>query len=224
MKAITVEVLPEHLLGQVVFLQHPFAKHFITTYRSNRVSIREMRAAVNVLFQALMFKAFESYRCNDRRVVTPMNEAYEGHQLSQDVIFAPIVRAGEGAYDTIFEIFPDAPICHLELERVPDTLEIVERKNRLPDVISPQTWVVFTDPAFATSHTIAHAVNSAKQRGATKILVLSFVAAIPGVIEFCAQHSDVPVYTCGLDPTLDENGYIHPGIGGAGEKYFNTEH
>ncbi len=133
----------------------------------------------------------------------------------------PILRAGLGMVDGIMKLIPAARIGHIGMYRDEETLEPVEYFVKLPDDID-QREVLLVDPMLATGGSADMAIDALKRRGADKIKLITLVSAPEGVAAVQKAHPDVDIYTAGLDEGLNENGYIVPGLGDAGDRLFGT--
>jgi uracil phosphoribosyltransferase len=136
--------------------------------------------------------------------------------------FVSILRAGSGILDGMLDLVPSARVGHIGLYRDHTTLQAVEYYLKLPDDIARRMAVV-VDPMLATGHSAAAAVRRLKQAGATQINFVCLLAAPEGLRTFRNEHPDVPIFTAAIDRGLDENGYIRPGLGDAGDRLFGTK-
>jgi uracil phosphoribosyltransferase len=213
------------LWRNVEVMTNPLAAHYITVYRDRSEEIRNTRAAEEILFSMMIVKAMESVPtlCGPHEVTTRTGDVYKGHRFEKPVAFVPILRAGEASFPSIFQLFPGSPVWHHGVKRDPITLQPHEYLNKMPAQIDPDTVVLCCDPAMATCGTGMFSVARLRERGAKKIFYLGLVSSVKGLEEFVCTWPDVPVLTCGIDPTLDENGYIRPGCGDAGDTHFNTQ-
>lgn len=153
-------------------------------------------------------------------VETPMASA-ECHVLSQRIALTPILRAGLGMTDPILQLIPTAEVWHLGLYRDEETARPVEYYSKLPKV-NPPDVVMILDPMLATGGSINAAIETLKKWGSKDIRVLSIISAQPGIDAVTNVHPDVSIYTCAIDPMLNDRKFIVPGLGDAGDRTFNT--
>lgn len=168
----------------------------------------------------LFAEASRSWGIAPIEVETPLASC-SGAVLAKPVVLVPILRAGLGMLDGIMRIVPDASIGHIGIYRDAETLRPVSYFDRLPvDIAAAQ--VLLLDPMLATGHSACEAASILKAQGALSIQFLCVLACPPGVQQFQSEHSDVPIITAAVDPELNEFGYIVPGLGDAGDRYFGT--
>jgi uracil phosphoribosyltransferase len=153
-------------------------------------------------------------------VETPLASC-SGAILEKPIVLVPILRAGLGMLDGILRVAPDASIGHIGLYRDAETLRPVSYFDRLPVNIAAAN-VLLLDPMLATGHSACEAASILKAQGAQSIQFLCIVACPPGVQQFQTEHPDVPIVTAMIDPELNNHGYIVPGLGDAGDRYFGT--
>ena len=153
-------------------------------------------------------------------VETPLASC-AGAVLARPIVLVPILRAGLGMLDGIVRIAPEASMGHIGLYRDAETLRPVSYYNRLPAHVAAAN-VLLLDPMLATGHSACEAASILKAQGAQSIQFLCIVACPPGVQQFQGAHPDVPIVTAAIDPELNDHGYIVPGLGDAGDRYFGT--
>ena len=144
-----------------------------------------------------------------------------GAILEKPVVVVPILRAGLGMLDGILRIAPDASIGHIGIYRDAETLRPVSYFDRLPVNVAAAN-VLLLDPMLATGQSACEAASILKAQGAQSIQFLCIVACPPGVQQFHSEHPDIPIVTAAIDPELNDHGYIVPGLGDAGDRYFGT--
>ncbi len=144
-----------------------------------------------------------------------------GAVLAKPVVFVPILRAGVGMLDGMLGLIPDAQVGHLGLYRDEKTLRPVSYYRRLPRDVS-EAEVLLLDPMLATGHSACEAVAVLKTHGATSIRFICIVACPQGIKQLRTAHPDVPIFTAAVDAGLNDVGYIVPGLGDAGDRYFGT--
>ena len=208
-------------MSQPVVLTHPLVDHHLLTLRDRQTQPAAFRAALHRLSSMLVVEATADLQTRSRRVTTPMAEA-EGRRIAQTVGLAPILRAGLGMVDPALDLLPGAQVWHLGFYRDERTLEPVAYYSKLPAGAAVDVALVL-DPMLATGGSAAAAIAAVRQWGASRIKLLSILAAPEGVARLQAEAADVPIYTCAVDSHLDDRGYIVPGLGDAGDRVFNAE-
>jgi uracil phosphoribosyltransferase len=200
--------------------QHPLVQHKLTLLRRTTTESKKFRELVRELSQFLLYEATTDLELEPYQIDTPL-APLTGRRIAAHIGLFPILRAGLGMVDPILELIPTAHVWHLGLYRDHKTLEPVTYYNKLP----PQTDVdlcLILDPMLATGGSAAAAVEILKRWGATRIKFLGLIAAPEGVKTLSAAHPDVPIHLAALDTHLNENGYIVPGLGDAGDRQFGT--
>jgi uracil phosphoribosyltransferase len=177
---------------------------------------RHMQEIAMVLF----VEASRDWETAAIEVETPLAPC-AGAVLAKPVVLVPILRAGLGMLDGIMRIAPDASVGHIGLYRDAETLRPVSYYDKVPVNIAAAR-VLLLDPMLATGHTACEAASMLKAEGARSIQFLCVLACPPGVKQFQNAHPDVPIITAAVDPELNEMGYIVPGLGDAGDRYFGT--
>ncbi len=155
------------------------------------------------------------------RVRTPL-ESTVGTAVKPAIVLVPILRAGLGMVGGFVEVIPDARVGHIGLYRDEETLQPVDYYFKVPRQLG-KAFVLVLDPMLATGGSAVAAITFLKAKGARSIRFVSLVASPRGVRALQRAHPDVPIYTCALDRTLNEHGYILPGLGDAGDRMFGTE-
>ncbi|MBP6359449.1 MAG: uracil phosphoribosyltransferase, partial [Enterococcus sp.] len=155
-------------------------------------------------------------------IETPMMKSVQKQLAGKKVAIIPILRAGLGMVDGILQLIPAAKVGHVGLYRDEETLEPHEYFVKLPDDITSRQLLV-VDPMLATGGSAVMAIDALKKRGASNIKFVCLVAAPEGVKVLQEAHPDVDIYTAALDDRLNENGYIVPGLGDAGDRLFGTK-
>ena len=153
-------------------------------------------------------------------VETPL-QTTDGSSLLRPIVLVPILRAGLGMLDGILQITPEASVGHIGLYRDEETLRPVKYYSRLP-ANTATSEILLLDPMLATGHSACEAVSILKAQGAKHIQLICVVACPPGIAEMHLLHPDVRIVTAAIDGQLDERGYIVPGLGDAGDRYFGT--
>ena len=207
-------------MEQVHVSQHPLVRHKQTLLRRVETEPKKFRELVREITQFLIYEATADLQLAELTVHTPLAE-YQGVQIGDRIGLVPILRAGIGMVDAVLELVPTAHVWHLGLYRDHKTLEPVAYYNKLPSQPAIDLCLVL-DPMLATGGSAVAAVDVLKQWGAARIKFLGLIAAPEGVERLARAHPDVPIHLAALDERLNEQAYIVPGLGDAGDRQFGT--
>lgn len=203
-------------------LDHPLLKHKITQIRKASTETNLFRQLVKEIAMIEGLEAFRNLPTKDIAIRTPMEETVQPVIEPKNLCFVPILRAGLGMVDGMLDLIPGAHVGHIGMYRNEETHEPVEYFCKLPKNIADLD-VYLIDPMLATGGSAIDAVEALKKRGVKKISFLCIIAAPEGVEAFVKRFPDVDVYIGALDRELNENAYICPGLGDAGDRIFGTE-
>lgn len=206
--------------GQLQILDHPLAAAQLSILRARETLPGEFRQAMHRMALLLLVEASRNWETQTTAMQSPL-APFAGSVLSCRIALVPILRAGLGLQEAMTALLPEATIGHIGLYRHPLTLRPIQYYSRLPESLA-EAQVLVLDPMLATGHTAAEAVALVKAAGATRVQLLCVLACPPGVAEMQRAHPDVPIITAALDPVLNDSGYIVPGLGDAGDRYFGT--
>lgn len=199
---------------------HPLVKHKLTRLRDQRTKPKKFRELVREISALLTYEATADLETRRVEITTPMAPTV-GEDLSEKIGLVPILRAGLGMVEGVWELMPSAEVWHIGLFRDERTLKPVSYYNRLP--VAPTVSVcLILDPMLATGGSAVATVDILKHWGVSKIKFVALIAAPEGIEKFHGAHPDVPVYLAAIDDHLNENGYIIPGLGDAGDRMFGT--
>ncbi len=204
----------------VVVVGHPLVATKLATLRSVTTGTEEFRRNVQELSLVLLIEASRGWATIETEVQTPL-QATRGAAFVKPVVLVPILRAGVGMLDGMLRLVPDAQVGHLGLYRDEKTLRPVSYYRRLPPNVA-DAEVLLLDPMLATGHSACEAVTVLKTHGAQSIRFVCIVACPQGIEQLRAMHSDVPIIAAAIDAGLNDVGYIVPGLGDAGDRYFGT--
>lgn len=204
----------------LVVIDHPLVQVKLGLLRDQATAVPDFRRALRETAALMFFQATADLPTVEAVVQTPLAPC-PARRLQRHVVLAPILRAGLGLLEGLFELVPDAQIAHLGFYRDEHTLKPVRYYAKVPPGIDNAT-VILLDPMLATGHSAAAAVSALKVSGAQHIRFLCLVSCPEGIEHFHATHPDVPVYTAAVDERLNERGYIVPGLGDAGDRFFGT--
>lgn len=199
---------------------HPLVQHKLTRLRDKETKPKKFRELVRELGALLTYEATADLTLRPVSVETPMAET-EGEDLKEKIGLVPILRSGLGMVEGVWELMPSAEVWHIGLYRDERTLKPVAYYNRLP--VAPTVSVcLILDPMLATGGSAVATVNILKNWGVEKIKFVGLIAAPEGIKRLHDAHPDVPIHLAAIDERLDENGYIVPGLGDAGDRQFGT--
>jgi uracil phosphoribosyltransferase len=210
----------EGAVENVYVSNHALVLHKLTKLRDVSTKPKKFRELIRELSMLLAYEATQDLSLSSTRVTTPMGEA-EGYELTDKIGLVPVLRAGLGMVEGIWEMMPGAEVWHIGLYRDERTLHPVSYYNKLPVEPTVQVCLVL-DPMLATGGTAVETVNILKRWGARNIKYIGIIAAPEGVAALVKAHPDVPIYVAAVDSHLNEIGYIVPGLGDAGDRQFGT--
>ena len=209
-------------MGKFQVIDHPLIQHKLTMIREKNCGTKVFREVVNEIAMLMAYEVSRDMPLEDVVIETPMGKSTQKTLSGKKVAIIPILRAVIGMVDGILELIPAAKVGHVGLYRDEETLQPHEYFVKLPeDIASRQLFVV--DPMLATGGSAIMAIDSLKERGASNIKFVCLVAVPEGVKALQEAHPDVDIYTAALDERLNEDGYIVPGLGDAGDRLFGTK-
>ncbi|PZR76317.1 MAG: uracil phosphoribosyltransferase [Chthoniobacterales bacterium] len=206
--------------ARVTIVDHPVVAAGLSRLRAKTTPPDLFRRRLQEIAIFLFIEASRSWETAAVEVETPLASC-AGAVLAKPIVLVPILRAGLGMADGILRVAPDASIGHIGLYRDAETLRPVSYYDRLPVNVAAAS-VLLLDPMLATGHSACSAASILKAQGATQIQFLCVVACPPGVQQLQSEHADIPIITAAIDPELNGHGYIVPGLGDAGDRYFGT--
>lgn len=209
-------------MGKFQVLDHPLIQHKLSIIRDKNCGTREFRQCVNEIAELMVYEVSRDMPLEDVEVETPITKATTKRLAGKKVVVVPILRAGIGMVDGILELIPAAKVGHIGMYRDEETLQPHEYFVKMPDDLENREMII-VDPMLATGGSAIMAVDALKKRGAKSIKFVCLVAAPEGVKAFCEAHPDVDIYSASLDEYLNEDGYIVPGLGDAGDRLFGTK-
>ena len=210
------------MAAEVHVLNHPLIQHKLAILRSKDTSVKEFRELVGEIAGLMCYEATRNLPVKEVEVETPITTAKCKMLAGKKLAIVPVLRAGLGMVDNMVALIPSAKIGHIGLYRDPQSHKPVEYYCKLPeDIKSRQVYVV--DPMLATGGSAVAAINFLKQHGCKNIIMMNIIGAPEGVAAVQAAHPDVEIYLAALDEKLNENAYIVPGLGDAGDRIFGTK-
>jgi uracil phosphoribosyltransferase len=206
--------------ARVHVAQHPLIATKLSILRAKTTIPEEFRRNLQEMSILLLGEAARSWEITTTEVETPLKKC-AGHIMTQRVVLVPILRAGLGMLDGMSRVLPEASVGHIGVYRDAETLRPTTYFCRLPSELG-KAHVILLDPMLATGYSATEAVSLLKKNGAQRIQFLCLVACPPGIEQMQSAHPDVSIVTAAIDPELNEFGYIVPGLGDAGDRYFGT--
>ena len=205
-----------------MILDHPLVQHKISLLRDKNTGTKEFKELVGEIATLLCYEATRDLPTKEVEIETPIAVAKSHVLAGRKLALVPILRAGLGMVDGMLSLLPAAKVGHIGMYRNEETLEPVEYYCKLPSDIAERD-VLLLDPMLATGGSACDAITQIKKRGARSIKFLAIIAAPEGLAKVHEQHPDVDIYVAALDEKLNENGYIVPGLGDAGDRIFGTK-
>ena len=205
-----------------MILDHPLVQHKVSHLRDRNTGTKEFKELVSEIATLLCYEATRDLPTEEVEIETPVAIAKTRVLSGRKLALVPILRAGLGMVDGMLTLLPAAKVGHIGLYRNEETLEPVEYYCKLPSDIAERDVMVL-DPMLATGGSAVDAITQIKKRGAKSIKFLAIIAAPEGLERLHTTHPDVDIYVAALDEKLNENGYIIPGLGDAGDRIFGTK-
>lgn len=199
---------------------HPLVAHKLARLRNTETDPKRFRELIRELSALMAYEATLDLATRPTRVKTPLGEA-AGSELEEPIGLVPILRAGLGMVEGVWELMPSAEVWHIGIYRDEKTLKPVEYYNKLP--VEPTVAVcLILDPMLATGGSAVATVDILKRWGVRKVKFVGLIGAPEGIANLQSHHPDVPIYLAAVDDHLNEVGYIVPGLGDAGDRQFGT--
>ncbi len=209
-------------MEKVHILNHPLLQHKLTILRDKNTGVRDFRMIVSEMAALMCYEATRDLPLTDVEIETPLTKMTGKSLAGKKLAVVPILRAGLGMVDGILDLIPSAKVGHVGLYRDPETKQPVEYYCKMPTDIADRDIIVL-DPMLATGGSASAAIQLLKNYGCRHIKLMNILAAPAGVERITTDHPDVDVYCAAMDEKLNENCYILPGLGDAGDRIFGTK-
>ncbi|MBN9000261.1 MAG: uracil phosphoribosyltransferase [Rhizobiales bacterium] len=209
-------------MNSVTVINHPLVQHKLTIMRDRHTSTAEFRQLLREIATLLCYEVTRDLELTSITIETPLAEMKAPTLAGKKLVFASVLRAGNGLLEGMLDLVPAARVAHIGLYRDPKTLTAVEYYFKAPEDLEERLTIV-VDPMLATANSAIAAIERLKERGAKDIRFVCLLAAPEGIDKFHGTHPDVPVYTAAIDQKLNDKGYIVPGLGDAGDRMYGTK-
>ncbi|MGK0190038.1 MAG: uracil phosphoribosyltransferase [Verrucomicrobiales bacterium] len=211
---------PEEM-SNVHVIEHPLIRARLSRLRAQTTETAEFRSGLHQIAQLMIFEALRDCETEDIDVTTPLTTT-SGARLLRPVVLVPILRAGLGMVHSMLEMVPEAQVGMVGMQRDETTFEPETYYNKMPPSLAAAD-VVIVDPMLATGNSASGAATILKKQGATRLRFLNLVSCPEGIRRMNEAHPDVRIFTASIDEGLNEQAYIVPGLGDAGDRYFGTQ-
>jgi len=209
-------------MKNVIVINHPLVQHKLTLMRDKSASTAGFRRLLREISLLLCYEVTRDLVMTTKHIETPMQEMEAPVIAGKKLVFASILRAGNGLLEGMLDLVPSARVAHVGLYRDHQTLQAIEYYFKAPDDIADRL-VIVVDPMLATANSATAAIEKLKERGANNIRFLCLLSAPEGIEAFQKAQPEVPIYTAAIDSHLNEKGYIVPGLGDAGDRMYGTK-
>ena len=203
-------------------LNHPLIEHKLAILRDTKTGTKEFRELISEIASVLCYEAMKDVKLKKVKIKTPIEEMEIGRLEEDNYAFIPILRAGMGMLDGVLRVVPNAKIGHIGMYRDEETYQPVNYFFKVPKGIEKRE-VFLLDPMLATGGSAIDAIDLLKEKGVKKIKFLCIISAPEGIEAVTKKHPDVKIYTAHIDRELNNNKYICPGLGDAGDRIYGTK-
>ncbi len=205
----------------VKIVDHPLVQHKLTLIRDKSRSTKSFRELLKEIGMLLCYEVTRDLPLESVKIETPLATMMAPRLAGKKLVFAPILRSGITFAEGMLDLVPAARVAHIGLYREPETFTAVEYFFKAPTDLNERLAIVVA-PVLATGNTAVAAVDRLKERGAKDIRLVTLICAPPGIEHMRGMHPDVTIWTAAIDETLDENAFIVPGLGDAGDRAYGT--
>ncbi len=207
---------------KTIELNHPLIQHKLAILRDKKTGTKEFRELISEIATFLCYEAMKDATLEEVEIETPITTMKTGKLNEDNYAFVPILRAGTGMLEGVISVVPNAKIGHIGMYRNEETFEPVNYFFKVPKDIEKRE-VIILDPMLATGGSAIDAIELLKSKGVKKMKFLSIIGAPEGIERVEREHPDVQIYCAHIDNQLNENKYIVPGLGDAGDRIFGTK-
>jgi uracil phosphoribosyltransferase len=205
----------------VTLVDHPLVQHKLTLMRDKTTSTAGFRQLLREIALLLTYEVTRDLKLTTKHIETPLAPMEAPVLEGKKLVFASILRAGNGLLEGMLDLVPAARVAHIGIYRNPETLEPVEYYFKAPDLTD--RVVIVVDPMLATANSATAAIQKLKERGAVDIRFVCLLAAPEGIERFQRFQPGIPIFTAAIDDYLNDHGYIVPGLGDAGDRLYGTK-
>ena len=209
-------------MNSVTVINHPLVQHKLTIMRDRHTSTAEFRQLLREIATLLCYEVTRDLELTSITIETPLAEMKAPTLAGKKLVFASVLRAGNGLLEGMLDLVPAARVAHIGLYRDPKTLTAVEYYFKAPEDLEERLTIV-VDPMLATANSASAAIERLKARGARDIRFVCLLAAPEGIERFQRFQPGIPIYTAAIDQYLNDHGYIVPGLGDAGDRLYGTK-
>jgi uracil phosphoribosyltransferase len=209
-------------MESVTVVDHPMVQHKLTLMRDKERSTKGFRQLLNEVGRLLCYEVTRDLPLELVEIETPLTRMQAPRLAGKKLVFAPILRAGEGFLEGMLDLVPSARVAHIGIYRDPETLKAIEYYFKAPPDIA-ERLVILLDPMLATANSAVAAIERIKARGAKDIRFVCLLASPEGIERLRGYHPDVPIWTAAIDERLTDHAYIWPGLGDAGDRAYGTK-
>ncbi|MEM1103672.1 MAG: uracil phosphoribosyltransferase [Pseudomonadota bacterium] len=210
------------MTAPLTIVDHPLVQHKLTLMREKTTPTAEFRRLLKEISLLLGYEALRDLQLSTKRIETPLTEMDAPTLEGKKLVFISILRAGNGLLDGVVELVPSARIGFIGMYRDPQTLQPVQYYYKAPQDLADRP-VVLLDPMLATANSTVAAIDVLRRSGAKDVRFMCLLAAPEGVRRLQDAHPEVPIFTAAIDQSLNDHGYILPGLGDAGDRLFGTK-
>jgi len=203
-------------------VDHPRVQHKLSLIREKSRSTKSFRELLKEIGMLLCYEVTRDLPLENVEIETPLATMLAPRIAGKKLVFAPILRSGITFVEGMLDLVPTARVAHIGLYRAPETFAAVEYFFKAPTDVA-ERLVIVVAPVLATANTAVAAVDRLKERGARDIRLVTLVCAPPGIERMRGLHPDVPIWTAAIDQALDDNAFIVPGLGDAGDRAYGTK-
>ena len=206
----------------VTLVDHPLVQHKLTLMRDKTTSTAGFRQLLREIALLLTYEVTRDLKLTTKNIETPLAPMESFVLEGKKLVFASILRAGNGLLEGMLDLVPAARVAHIGIYRNPETLEAVEYYFKAPENLADRV-VIVVDPMLATANSASAAIEKLKERGARDIRFVCLLAAPEGIERFQRAQPGIPIFTAAIDDYLNDHGYIVPGLGDAGDRLYGTK-